>query len=148
MKKSEKDLLDQYSEKYNFLDENFLDEIERVDIFCENCAVCSRNKECDNIGTFGFIGRMLMGLHQIFKEAGVDSHLHEFTSENNKDLEEVASQHDCVLLLKTLLHPGGVLSCPMHNFMQIVMKSGHKLLYDVDTMYEENELSRQDMMYV
>jgi len=141
------EVLVRYQKKYNFLNEKFLNEIERVDIFFENCAECSSTEECGKVETIGLQGHLLKKLYYLFKDAGVDSHLHEFTSENNGEIEEVASRHDCVLPLKALFYPQGPVACPMHNFMHIVKKDGHKLLYQVGNAPDGDESSHETMMY-
>ena len=139
MKDKEIVALEEHQKKYNFLNSEVLKEMKRVDIFCENCSGCEAAAECSNVKTIGFEGQLLIGLHEFFKEAGVDSHLHEFNVRNNGKLEEVVAEAGCVMPLKALLYPKGAVSCPINNFMQIVMKDGLKLLYDVDALMKKKK---------
>ena len=131
--------LEEHQKKYNFLNSEVLKEMKRVDIFCENCSECEAVSECSNVETIGFEGKLLIELHDFFKEAGVDSHLHEFDVRNNGKIEEVVAEAGCVVPLKALLYPRGVVSCLIINFMQIVMKDGLKLLYDVDALMKKKK---------
>ncbi len=139
MKEKEIKILDKYQKKYNFLSDKLLNEMERVDIFCENCSECEALGQCSYVNSIGFEGQLLKELHEFFKEAGVNSHIHEFTAKNNDQREEVVAEAGCVLPLKALLYPKGPLSCPVNNFMQIVMKDGHKLLYNVDAVMKKKK---------
>ncbi len=145
MIEKEIELLKEHQKKYNFLNEKVLNEMERVDIFCENCSECEASDECPNVNSIGFEGKLLRELHDFFKEAGVDSHLHEFNVLNNDQMEEVVAEAGCVLPLKALLYPKATVSCPVNNFMQIVMKDGHKLLYDVDAVIKKNKKDHMKM---
>jgi len=132
-------------EKYDFLRDDFIENIEHVDIFCENCDKCSMVDECPSVDTLGKAGLMLKKLHETFEEIGVDSELHELTSEHNEGLDEIVCGVGCVMPVKTVLYEDGVLCGPMHNFLLFEMSDGRKLLYDVDVAEEKREVN--GMMY-
>jgi len=130
--KSEKEMMKEYIEKYDFLKDEFVEEIEHVDIFCEDCEECSLRDECPNVDTIGVTGIILKKLHNKYEEIDVDSRLHALTPDENGELDEIVHEAGCVMPVKTLVFERGFVCGPMRNFLVFKMVDGRQLLYDVD----------------
>ncbi len=134
-------------QQYDFFSEDFLKEVERVDIFCENCAECPSLKNCPSYRTLGRVGYLLKRIHEDFCENDVDSRLHELTSDDNPELDKIVSDAGCVLPLHSFFTEDGIASLPAHNFILFRMLDGRKLLYDV-ALTKERKQDSLEMMYV
>lgn len=139
--------LEKIFEKYDFFRDDFVCEIDHVDIFCENCAECPLRDECPNVGTLGRTGLVLKELHETFLEVDIDSRCHKLTSDDNGDLDRVVCGVGGVLPVKTVFTTEGTVSAPMHNFLLFEMKDGRRLLYDVDFKEVGEGNGVNDMMY-
>lgn len=134
-------------EKYDFFKKDFIENIEHVDIFCENCSKCPMMLDCPSVETMGKTGKILRELHKAFQESEVDSKLHELTSEEKGELDEVVRGAGCVLPVKTVMSDQGCVCSPIHNFLVFEMADGRKFLYDVDLEDGGDEEDDDGMMY-
>lgn len=130
--KSEKEIIKGYMEEYDFLDDEFIEEIDRVYIFCEDCEECSLRDECPSVDTLGVTGMILKKLHKTYEEIDVDSRLHALTSEDNGELDEIVHEAGCVMPVKAMVFERGCVCGPMRNFLLFKMVDGRQLLYDVN----------------
>lgn len=146
--KETRTLLD-IQEDFNIFEEKFREEINRVEIFYEDCKNCDMTDECPNMEEYKKEGIILQKLHEFIQNKGVNSNLHPLTSEDNKKLGEVVSKKDGVLPVTACLNFEIPLFAPKHNYFFIELEDGRRLLYLVQNGLGGNsaEKYKQRMIY-
>lgn len=139
--------LKEIQKRLNFANREFMNQIEKVEVFYEDCENCSSKDECPNCSKFGPQGKMLENIHEVLSEEGVESHLHPMTSEDNGELEEIVCEKGGVVPVKTKITQSGPICAPEHNFLLVKTEDGKELLYTVDIDELVDERQGNPMIY-
>jgi len=138
--KIRKEALREMQERFNFLNQDFMERIEKVEVFFEDCENCDMKDECPNKDEYGVEGKVLEGIHEVFSKRGVDSNIHPMTSSDNGEFDEVVCKESGIVPVNAFVTESGPVCTPDHNFLMIELEDGKKYLYTLDMkMSEESE---------
>lgn len=146
MKKQE-EALKEMQERFNFLNQDFMEGIEKAEVFFEDCENCDMKDECPNRDEYGVEGKLLEHIHEVLSKRGIDSNIHPMTSKHNGKIDEVVCRKGGVVPVNTIVTDSGPICTPDHNFLLITTKDGKELLYNVDIEELDKEKEENKMMY-
>ncbi len=143
----EKENLWESYQNLNFLAEDMMEEIKRVEIFYEDCDNCADKDECKGVKKFYKQGMLLEALHNHLRKNGVDSTLHALTTEDRGEAGKKVSEEGGVLPVGACFDLDVPLFIPRHNYFYIEMEDGRRLLYMIKTdLFVEGDESERDRM--
>lgn len=145
--KDESEALIEMQERVNFVNSKFMEKIDEVEVFFEDCENCSARDECPNCGKLGAEGKLLKDIHEYFDETGIRSRLHPMTSKDNEELERIVCEKGGIVPVKTRLTEAGPICAPEHNFLLVKTEDGKQLLYTVDLSDLMREKEEYTMIY-
>jgi len=150
MMKSQEEALKEMQERFNFLNQDFMERIEKAEVFFEDCENCDMEDECPNRDEYGVEGKVLVGIHRVLSKRGVDSNIHPMTSSDNGEFDEVVCEKGGVVPVNAIVTDSGPICTPDHNFLMIELEDGKKYLYTVDmerSVESEADEMKVPMMY-
>ncbi len=133
----------------NFLLDDQMEKIERVEIFYEDCKNCSESKRCPSRDEFEEGGRILQNMHEYLEEQGIDSTLHPLTFEDKENVGEIVSKNGGVLPVIACFDLDVPIFSSKHNYFYMELEDGRRFLYmlQVDLLKEESEVQKERMIY-
>ena len=149
MTEEEKESLLESKRDLNFLLEDKMEEIKRVDIFYEDCENCSEEDKCPAKSEYEKGGQLLERMHDFLENEGIDSTLHPLTFESKNEIVELVSGNDCVLPVSACFDLDVPMFTTRNNYFYIEFEDGKRFLYllHIDLLKGSSERRKDRMIY-
>jgi len=133
----------------NFLLEDKMEEIKRVDIFYEDCENCSEEDKCPAKSEYEKGGKILEKMHDFLENKGIDSTLHPLTFESKTEIVDLVSENDSVLPVSACFDQDTPMFTTRNNYFYIEFENGKRFLYllHLDLLKGSSERRKDRMIY-